>query len=65
MDAQHTRRKVAMIESDVESRTQRSRPRTQKKTRGQGPNFREQTLSRQRTEMVEAKYLGHNFSKLW
>ena len=58
MDAQHTRRKVAMIESDVESRTQRSRPRTQKKTRGQGQglNFREQTLSRQRTEMVEAKY---------
>ena len=36
-----------------------------KKILGQGPTFREQTLSRPRTEMVEAKDQGHNFSKLW
>ena len=44
---------------EVESRTQGSwpRPRTQKKIRGQGLGhpFREQTLSRPRTEMLEAK----------
>ena len=34
-----------------------------KKIRGQEPTFREQTLSRPRTEMVEAKAKdrGHNF----
>ena len=52
---------------EVESRSQRSRPRlrTQKKIRGQGPTFREQTLSRPRVEMLEAKARdqGHNFSK--
>ena len=45
--------------SEVESRTQgsRPRPRTQKKIRGQGQGqpFRGQTLSRPRTEMLEAK----------
>ena len=40
---------------EVESRTQGLRPRTQKKTRGQGQPFQEQTLSRQRTGMLEAK----------
>ena len=45
--------------SEVESRTQGSRPRTQKKIRGQGQGqpFRGQTLSRPRTGMLEAK--GH------
>ena len=45
--------------AEVESRTQgsRPRPRTQKKIRGQGQGqpFRGQTLSRPRTEMLEAK----------
>ena len=38
-----------------------------KKIRGQGPTFRGQTLSRPRTEMLEAKAKDqeHNFSKLW
>ena len=48
---------------EVESRTQgsRPRPRTQKKIRGQGQGqpFRGQTLSRPRTEMLEAKDQGH------
>ena len=41
----------------MESRTQgsRPRPRTQKKIQGQGQPFRGQTLSRPRTEMLEAK----------
>ena len=41
----------------MESRTQGSRPRTQKKIRGQGQGqpFRGQTLSRPRTGMLEAK----------
>ena len=33
----------------------RPRPRTQKKTRGQGQPFRGQTLSRPRTGMLETK----------
>ena len=43
--------------SEVESRTQGSRPRIQKKIRdqGQGQPFRGQTLSRPRTGMLEAK----------
>ena len=49
--------------SEVESRTQGSRPspRTQKKIRGQGQGqpFRVQTLSRPRTGMLEAKDQGH------
>ena len=36
-------------------------------SKGQGPTFPGQTLSRQRIEMVDAKAKdqGHNFSKLW
>ena len=49
--------------TEVESRTQgsRPRPRTQKKIRGQGQGqpFREQNLSRPRTGMLEAKDQGH------
>ena len=51
--------------TEVESRTQgsRPRPRTQKKIRGQGQGqgqpFRGQTLSRPRTGMLEAKDQGH------
>ena len=43
--------------SEVESRTQGSRPRTQKKKRdqGQGQRFRGQTLSRPRTGILKAK----------
>ena len=43
--------------TEVESRTQgsRPRPRTQKKIQGQGQPFRGQTLSRPRTGMLEAK----------
>ena len=48
-----------MLPSEVESRTHGSRPRTQKKIRGQGQSqgqhFRGQTLSRPRTGMLEAK----------
>ena len=48
---------------EVESRTQgsRPRPRTQKKTRGQGQQqpFRGQTLSRPSIGMLEAKDQGH------
>ena len=40
--------------SEVESRTQGSRPRTQKKIRGQGEPFRGQTLSRPRTKDTAA-----------
>ena len=45
------------ILSQVESRTHPSRPRPglEKKPRGQGPTFREQTLSGPRTGMVVAK----------
>ena len=39
----------------MESRTQSSRPRPKKKIRGQVQPFREQTLSRPRTGMLEAK----------
>ena len=42
-------------ETEVESRTQGSRPRTQKNIRGQGQPFRGQNLSRPRTGMLEAK----------
>ena len=51
--------------TEVESRTQgsrpRPRPRTQKKIRGQGQGqpFRGQNLSRPRTGMLEAKDQGH------
>ena len=54
----------------MESRTQgsrpRPRPRTQKKIRGQGQGqpFREQTLSRPRTGMLEAKAKDTNASAL-
>ena len=41
--------------AEVESRTHGSTPRTQKKIRGQGHPFQEQTLSRPRTGMLEAK----------
>ena len=43
--------------SEMELRTQgsRPRPRTQKKIRGQGQSFRGQILSRPRTEMLETK----------
>ena len=46
-----------LCKSEVESRTQgsRPRPRTQKKIRGQGQPFRGQTLLRPRTGMFEAK----------
>ena len=40
---------------EVESRTQGSRPRTQKKIRGQGQGQPFRTLSRPRTGMLEAK----------
>ena len=43
----------------MESRTQGSRPRKQKKIRGQGQPFRGQTLSRPRTGMVKANDQGH------
>ena len=45
--------------TEVESRTQGSRPRTQKKIRGQGQEqpFRGQTLSRPRTGMLKDQ--GH------
>ena len=45
------------LKSEVKSKTQgsRPRPRTQKKIRGQGQLNRGQTLSRPRTEMLEAK----------
>ena len=52
---------MVMLQAEVESRTQgsRPRPRTQKKIRGQGQGqgqpFRGQTLSRPRTGMLEAK----------
>ena len=39
----------------MESRTQGSRPRTQKKIQGQGQPFRGQTLSRPRTGILETK----------
>ena len=49
--------------AEVQSRTQGSGPRTQKKKRGQGQGqpFRGQTLSRPRTGMLEpkAKVHGH------
>ena len=45
--------------SEVESKTHGSRPRTQKKIRGQGQPFRGQTLSRPRTKMLEAKDQRH------
>ena len=52
--------------TEVESRTQCSRPRlrTKKKIRGKEPTFRIQTLSRPRTEMLEAtaKDQQHNFA---
>ena len=35
-----------------------------KKIQGQGPTFLGQTLWRPRTGMLEAKYLGHKFSKI-
>ena len=44
-----------VIKTEVESRTQGSRPRTQKKIRGQEQPFRGQILSRPRTGMLEAK----------
>ena len=55
----------------MESRTQDSRPRTQKKIRGQGHKkkirgqgqgqpFRGQTVSKPRTGMLEAKVQGHS-----
>ena len=49
----------------MESRTQgsRPRPRTQKKTRGQGQPFRGQTLSRPRTGMLEAKAKDQGHSR--
>ena len=52
--------------SEVEWRTQRSRPRIKKK-RGQGLTFRGQSLSRPSTGMIKAKAKdqGQNFSKLW
>ena len=49
-----------VLRPEMESRTQGSRPRTQKKIRGQGQSFREQTLSRPRTGMLEAKDQGHS-----
>ena len=51
-----------VLRPEMESRTQgsRTRPRTQKKIRGQGQSFREQTLSRPRTGMLEAKDQGHS-----
>ena len=50
---------------EVESRTQGSRPRTQKKIRGQGQGqpFREQTLSWPRTGMLEAKAKDQEHSR--
>ena len=46
-----------LLLAEVESRTQGSRPRTQKNIRGQGQGqpFRGQNLSRPRTAMLEAK----------
>ena len=49
--------------SEVESRTQGSRPRTHKKIRGQGQPFRGQTLSRLRTGMLEAKVKDQGHSR--
>ena len=49
----------AVFLTEVESRTQGSRPRTQKK-RGQGQPFPGQTLSKPRTGMLEAKDQGHS-----
>ena len=53
--------KAKQCVAEVDSRTQGSRPRTQKKIRGQGQGqpFRGQTLSRPRTGMLEAKDQGH------
>ena len=51
----------------MESRTQGSRPRTQKKIQDQGLSFRGQTLSKPKTGMLEAKDQGHMaqvFSKI-
>ena len=52
----------------VEDTTFEAKAKDSKKIRcqGQGPTFRRQTLSRPRTEMVEAKAKDgeHNFSKL-
>ena len=48
----------------VEDTTFDIKARNTKKIRCQGPTFLEQTLSRPRTEMVEAKDQGYNFSKL-
>ena len=50
-----------MFELEVESKTQHSGLRTQKKIRGQGqvPTFRGQTPSSPRTETLEAKSKDH------
>ena len=52
--------------TEVESRTQRSRPRTQKQIRGQGrgPTFRGQTLLRQGQKWLRPRTKDANFSKL-
>ena len=46
----------------VEDITFKDTAKDMKKIQGKGPTFRGQTLSRPRTEMVEAKDQGHNFS---
>ena len=60
--------KVAFLLAEVESRTQRSRPRQrpriQKTSEAKGPNLLEQTLSRPSTGLFEAKDQGHNFASV-
>ena len=47
----------------VGDKTFEAKAKDSNKIRGQGPTFRRHTLFGSRTEMVEAKDRGHNFSK--